>query len=151
MARPPFYKTAEELQTKIDEYFDSCGTTYVVDDTGKMVFNQFGAPVVKDRNPPTVTGLALHLGFSSRQSLINYQSKKAFVDVISRAKLRVENFVEKQIYNPEIRPAGVTFVLMNMGWANPSMTKTDTIDPEVVAKQNRERHNKLFGEYGGGQ
>ena len=136
MARPPFYKTAEELQAKIDEYFDSCGTTYVTDADGKMIFNQFGAPVVKDRNPPTVTGLALFLGFSSRQSLINYQSKKAFLDVISRAKLRVENFVEKKIYNPDIRPAGVPFVLMNMGWSNPTNIRVEPKAPDTAGDKS---------------
>jgi hypothetical protein len=113
--RPPFYKTTEELQIAINAYFDSCGVEYL-EHEGKLVRDKNGVPIVKSRKSPTVTGLALALGFSSRQSLINYQGKKAFVDTITHAKLKVENYAEQCLFNPEMRAQGPIFALKNFGW-----------------------------------
>lgn len=150
MGRPPFYATVEELQSAIDAYFDSCGVTYLRDPEGKIECDKHGNPIVLERNPPTVTGLALALGFLSRQSLINYQGKKAFHDTVTRAKLRVENFHEKKLFDPELRPQGPIFALYNFGWSSPSATRDQSVgpDPEAIAKENRSRYQKLFGAYG---
>ena len=65
---------------------------------------------------PTVTGLALALDFTSRQALLNYQIKPEFVDTVKRAKLRIENHLEKTLYR-HTGAAGVIFNLKNnFGW-----------------------------------
>ena len=88
--RPRKYQTVEQLQSAVDSYFES---------TEKY----------------TVTGLALHLGFSSRQSLINYEGySEEFFDAIKRAKLRVEVYYEERLV--ENNPAGAIFALKNFGW-----------------------------------
>ena len=46
-----------------------------------------------------MTGLALALGFASRQALLNYQGKKAFNDTITRAKSRCEEYAESRLYD----------------------------------------------------
>ena len=58
-----------------------------------------GEPVIVDAHPPTVTGLALALGFTGRQALLNYQAKKQFVDTITRAKSRCEEYAESRLFD----------------------------------------------------
>ena len=88
--RPPKYKSKEELEERIEKYFESCKGEVLKDEDGSPVLDKYGQPVIIDRRPPTITGLALALGFASRQALLNYQAKKQFNDTITRAKLRCE-------------------------------------------------------------
>lgn len=99
MARPLKYKTVAELESAIDAYFEDCKGKPLLDENGRPVLNKFGYPVILDEHPPTVTGLALALGFSSRQTLLNYQGKKQFVDTITRAKARCEAYAESRLFD----------------------------------------------------
>lgn len=99
MPKHPFYKTPEEMQEVIDRYFIECQGRPFLDDDGKPLRDKFGEIVLMDAKPPTVTGLALALGFTSRQALLNYQAKKAFVDTVTRAKSRVEQYTEERLFD----------------------------------------------------
>jgi len=88
--RPLKYKTVKELQDAIDEYFESNPDT------------------------PTITGLALHLGFDSRQSYYNYQERPEFLDTIKRASLKIESKHEARLY--ENGSSGSIFWLKNRDW-----------------------------------
>lgn len=99
MARPLKYKTVAELESAIDAYFEDCKGKPLLDENGRPVLNKFGYPVILDEHPPTVTGLSLALGFSSRQTLLNYQGKKQFVDTITRAKARCEAYAESRLFD----------------------------------------------------
>jgi len=74
VARPLDYKTVEELQAAIDRYFDACEGKVLTDDDGNVLTDKKGRPIVVGAKPPTVTGLALALGFNSRQALLNYHT-----------------------------------------------------------------------------
>ena len=87
VGRPPIYKTVNEIEEKIDAYFKECEGEILKDDNGKAVLNKFGNPVVINRKPPTVTGLALALGFTNRLDLLRYQGKKEFMDTITRGRM----------------------------------------------------------------
>ena len=115
--RPPKYKNVEEIEKKIDEYFEECKGEVIKNDDGEPVLNKYGMPVIINSRPPTVTGLALALGFTSRQALLNYQSKKEFVDTITRAKSRVEQYTEERLFDKD-GAAGAKFSLSNnfKGW-----------------------------------
>jgi hypothetical protein len=108
--RPPIFKTAEELQSKIDEYFESRKQ----ETTG---YDNKGMPVTK-MNPPSLTGLALYLGFESRQSIYDYEKNTDFSYTIKRARLKCENFIEEGLYGGEIPPAAGIFALKNFGWSD---------------------------------
>ena len=84
---PPKYKTAAELQEKIDTYFADCEGELLQDENGP-VLDKYGNEIYLHQRPPTVTGLALAVGFTSRQALLRYEGKKEFVDTITRAKAR---------------------------------------------------------------
>jgi hypothetical protein len=94
MGRPPKYKTAEELQKKIDEYFD---TLY-------------------EGTPVTITGLILHCGFCSRQSFYRLEENETFSYTIKRARLRVTNHYESLLQGNSV--AGPIFALKNLGWTD---------------------------------
>ena len=88
VGRPPKYKSKEEMEEKIEQYFKDCEGHPLTDDKGNQVYNKLGHPVIVDKRPPTVTGLALALGFNTRLSLLNYQGKKEFMNTITRAKIK---------------------------------------------------------------
>ena len=95
MGRPPKYKTAAELQKKIDEFFKE----------------------TKDEKPTiTITGLCYHLGFSSRQSFYDMEDKEEFAYTIKKARLRIEMFYEGMLLSRVT--AGAIFALKNLGWSD---------------------------------
>ena len=86
--RPPKYKAKEEMQKKINKYFEECDYK---------------------NEPYTVTGLAMALDMS-RQALVNYEGKDEFVDTIKKAKMKVEEYLERRL----IRDSSVTGIIFNL-------------------------------------
>ena len=76
------------------------------------MLNRYGQPVMIGERPPTVTGLALALGFTTRTSLLNYQGKKEFMDTITRAKSMVEAYAEERLFDRD-GSNGARFSLVN--------------------------------------
>ena len=114
--RPPKFKTAAEIQGLIDKYFEDCkGEPLMVD--GQLFLDKNGRPVVINSRPPTVTGLALALGFHSRQSLLNYQAKKEFMDTIIRAKMQVEEYCEMRLFDKDGQRGAQFSLEHNFRWA----------------------------------
>lgn len=111
MARPATWEDPEAFDKAIDQYFT-------------------------DEKTPTWTGLALHLGFESRQSLQDYKEKDGFAYSIKKALLRIENQYEKSISNRN--PAGAIFALKNFGW-----TDKHEVDQKTTLKDERIDPNKL--------
>lgn len=116
--RPPMYETPEDMQVKINEYFQKCEGEYLKDGEGNQVLDKYSKPIVINSRPPTVTGLALALGFSSRQALLNYQVKDEFNYTITRAKAYIEQYAEERLYDRE-GVQGAKFNLINnfKGWS----------------------------------
>ena len=95
IGRPVKYKTVEQLQVVLDEYFEVHNT---VD------------------NPPLMSGLALELGLS-RQGLLEYSRKDLFSDAIKRARQMVEVMNEHMLLTKKTSPIGNIFNLKNnFGW-----------------------------------
>lgn len=95
--RPLKFKSVKQLQEKIDAYFEEC------DEKG---------------DPYTITGLALALD-TTRRTLLDYETyADEFAHTIKKAKLRIENYVEKSLWAPKIA-TGVIFNLKNnFGWVD---------------------------------
>lgn len=110
--RPPMYTRAEDMQIIIDKYFEDCKGEYLKDDEGLHVLDKYGQPIVIGSRPPTVTGLALALGFTSRLALLNYQAKEEFVNAVTRAKSRCEDYAESRLYDKD-GANGAKFSLAN--------------------------------------
>lgn len=121
----PKYETVEQMQGAIDAYFDSCKGEVLRDADGKPMFNKFGQPIIYGEKPLTMSGLALALGFKSRQTLLNYKAKAEFMDTVTRAKQRVEEYVEGRLFDKD-GSAGAKFSLENnFGWASKQETKVE--------------------------
>lgn len=103
----PRYTTAEEIQKKCDLYF---------------------AQMKKEKRSLTITGLALALGLNTRLALLNYEDdekhlthieleeKKLIVNTIKRAKLKIEQYAEDNLFTGK-QIAGTIFNLKNnFGW-----------------------------------
>jgi hypothetical protein len=102
--RPPLYNNVNELQKKIDEYFES-GANKKTIIVGEATIE---LPIY------TITGLVYYLGFDSRQSFYDYEKKEEFMYNIKRARLRIEmNYEQNLQFN---NATGSIFALKNMGW-----------------------------------
>lgn len=100
VGRPLKFKTPEELQGKIDEYFDNTS-----------------------KDEWTITGLALALN-TSRQTLQNYEARDEFFDSIKKAKLKVENGYEIDL--KKHGRTGTIFALKNFDWKDKNETDLTT-------------------------
>lgn len=91
--RPNKISKKEELQDKIDKYFKECDMK---------------------SEPYTITGLCIALNIC-RDTLCEYAKKEEFSDTIKKAKLRVENYLEKHLITDG--GTGIIFNLKNnFGW-----------------------------------
>ena len=110
--RPPRFRSPEAMQAKIDAYFEACQGEVLKNDFGQPVLNKWGEAVMVDVHPPTMTGLALALGFRDRSSLLDYQAKPRFEEIIVRAKSRIEQYAEERLFDKD-GSAGARFSLQN--------------------------------------
>lgn len=140
MGMTPMYlpEDLDEMQKRIDKYFEDCAGEPLLDEDGNVMYDKYGNMIVKNARPLTVTGLALALGFTSRQALLNYQEKPAFVDTITRAKARVEQYAEERLFDKD-GANGAKFSLANNfhGWKEKKEIEADvknevTINIELV-------------------
>jgi len=104
VGRPPKYQTADELQAKVQDYFDHGVNEreYVVG--GKLV----KIPV------PTITGLVLYLGFCDRQSFYDLEKQEKFSCTVKAARSAIEQKYEENLTSSS--PVGSIFALKNFGW-----------------------------------
>ena len=107
--RPPMFETPEQLEIKIQEFFDlQC----------------------ENEEPLTISGLAFYLGFISRQSMYDYKEKEEFTYILKKATLFIEHQYESNLSGTT--PTGSIFALKNMGWKD----KTETeLSGELSVKQ----------------
>ncbi len=115
--RPPMFTDAGELRRKCEEYFLLCDSTKtLVPDkkTGELT------EVYRSR-PYTIVGLARHLGFKSRMSLLHYAGKPEFAEVVADARMRIEEQRSEQLIDRSGIPGGIIFDLKNNhGWRDES-------------------------------
>lgn len=111
--RPNRY-TAEELQSKVDQYFSE------VSEQGKM---------------PSFCGLALYLGYNSESALRRYvednsaetSNKPELVRIVSRAREKIKEANVQALYDRDMT-RGAQFVLQNgFGWSEKQEIKHDAV------------------------
>lgn len=94
---PRRWRSAKALQAAVDAYFNECS------EKGRV---------------PSVAGLALALGYMSRQALERYTDREndnnsdEYVVIITRAKMRIEEENIQLAYNRDAS-AGARFILQN--------------------------------------
>ncbi|TSJ40225.1 hypothetical protein FO440_10695 [Mucilaginibacter corticis] len=86
----------------------------------KLIESYFGLmpddQKIKDEKPepPTVAGLALFLGFNSKEDFDSYELKGKYAAEVKRARFRVMAYYESRLHYPA--PTGAMFALKSMGW-----------------------------------
>ena len=113
--QPPKFKTEKELHKKIVEYF-------------KEVKEDKEAKI-------TITGLALFLGFESRQSFYDYEDKKKFSYTIKRARSIIEQYYEHSLMS--INCTGAIFALKNFGWKDKSVIEQTVTTFDVKTRDEK--------------
>lgn len=114
---PRRYKSVKAMQEAIDRYFEDCEGHPLLDDEGEPVLDKFGQPVIVGAHPPTVTGLALALGFVGRTALLDYQGRPEFSDTVLRAKSRIEAYAEARLYDRDGQRGAEFSLKYNFKWA----------------------------------
>lgn len=141
IGRPALFRTPAEMQAKIDEYFATRKPSFLMID-GEKFLDANGNPVVEE-NPPTVVGLALFLGFESRQSLYAYAKKPDFSYTIKTAVSRMEEYAERNLFE-KAKPTGSIFWLKNHGWTaeeNRTVAVSQTLSEDDLKQIMEERLN----------
>lgn len=90
MPRPNKFKSVEEMQKAIDNYFKECDA---------------------NERPYTISGLAYALD-TTRRTLLDYEENDEFTHTIKKAKAKIEQFVEERLFMGS-NTAGVIFNLKN--------------------------------------
>jgi hypothetical protein len=123
--RPPIYKDVEDFAAKIDEYFEWVKGEYVDEQIVNVITlePEFIKRWIREPERVTLTGLALFLGFESRQSLQDYKKKPKFSYPLKRALTRVEQQYENFLF--ERNSTGAIFALKNFGWTDKSQVDVD--------------------------
>ncbi len=128
VGRPLLFATPELMQEKIDAYFLTRQPEFLKDEAGNILKNSLGRPLFK-LNPPTISGLALFLGFTDRTSLYEYKGYgDEFSDTVKRATTRIASFAEEITLSGE-NWGGAAFWLKNHGWC---AEEKRVINAEVV-------------------
>lgn len=123
--RPLKYKSKKALQEAIDDYFESCKGRVLTDATGQPIRDKYGLPIIVDAFSPTVTGLARYLGFKSRQALINYQEKEAYYEIVLDAKMRIEEYAERRLFDRDGVRGAMFTLCNNFGWDEKPTDKSE--------------------------
>ncbi len=107
--RPLKFKTPEELENAVNQYFAECE--------------------VKEK-PKTMSGLALALGID-RKTLVNYSNKDEYFHTIKSARQIVEQQNEEMLVSGKGNATGIIFNMKNnFGWVD----KTEQ-ENRVILKQ----------------
>lgn len=113
---PRKYKSVKQMQEAIDAYFESCNGEPIIGDDGQPIMDKYGNVILIGQKPPTITGLALALGFTGRQALIDYQARPEFTDTVTRAKSMCEEYAEARLYDRDGANGAKFSLSCNFGW-----------------------------------
>ena len=145
VGRPPKYKDPEELQKKIDAYFKTKDDISIItDEDGKAITDKHGK-IMFNVKPPSVAGLALYLGYESRQSIYDNGNKEEFSYIIKKARSRCEIWVHDAVCDGIIPPAVGIFLLKQFGYSDKmELEHTGKNGGPIQFEATAEKLNELF-------
>lgn len=144
--RPALFENDEQLQQAVEDYF-----AFI---KGEFHFEADPIDEAKDikvwdtyPERASITGLALFLGFESRQSIYDYESKGEFSYTIKRARLRVEAAYEQALLTNVA--TGAIFALKNFGWKDTidNTNRNVNYNTDLSTEKLKEISDKLDGNY----
>jgi hypothetical protein len=129
VGRPLKFKTVQELQEKIDEYFEYCDNK-----TKKIHSEKLGDMIVPDPEPYAMSGLAYYLDIG-RRTLINYKRRDEFLPTIKKARRKIEADVERRMNGKDTFTPGLIFnSINNFGWKQKNETDLTSNGQSIVIK-----------------
>lgn len=134
IGRPPFYKSNDELQKAIDDYFKN-GIK-----VKSVIVGSGNKKEVVEIEVPTITGLALHLGFCDRQSFYSYEKRDEFSYTIKKARFFIEQHYEELLQTGNV--TGAIFALKNFGWVDKTEVESTNRHSIEAPKTLEDWYNK---------
>lgn len=122
--RPLKYKTPEDLENAIEEYFRT----------------RIGS--IERKRAPTISGLALWLGFEDRQSLYDYKERPEFSHIIKKAVLMIEDYAEEVLLSGEGTATGAIFWLKNHKWTDKTVQDVNVTGYSLFEQKTEEKAKK---------
>ena len=136
--RQAFYKTPEELQAAVDRYFHSIAGVPVYDTRGLPVMKRNGEQRRAGMTPPTLTGLARYCGYKDRRTFSRQAKRSAdFADVVLLARLRIEDFWERALYDNDTYNGAVYMLSAGFGWGRKKAGEQEPAEMPQVRIINR--------------
>ena len=136
LGRPLIFDSPESLQKAIMDYFDDPPLKKVTITKGEKI-QTIEVPLI------TITGLAYHLGFESRQSFYDYENRPDFSYTIKRARLFIENEYESQLQIGNT--TGAIFALKNFGWSDKQeidhTSNGNELKPQIIFTKPADERN----------
>jgi hypothetical protein len=110
------FKNEKQLEKLIDEYFVICGLKSGDEETAA-------------EKTPTVSGLALALGFNSRKAMQSYNENASCRAHIERALLKIEEFAESKLFDKGQYSGAKYFLAGNFdGWDDKKENSAETLE-----------------------
>lgn len=128
VGRPLAFKTPEELQAKIDEYFEWCDDRAI-----KRVNDKGEEYMISSPAPYTMSGLARRLGVD-RRTLVNYSDKDEFFPTIRAAREKVHEDVETRLMDTKNEKGAIFNLKNNFGWKDESHTDLTSGGEKIETK-----------------
>jgi hypothetical protein len=131
---------AAQVKQLIDNYFNNIKGEYHLEQK-PLKSNKDNAETIehkvwdRDPEPPTLSALALALGFNSRQEFHDYVHHGRFSKAVKQGVLRVEACYEAHLHQ---NTTGAMFALKSMGWSEKpdplptNMEAENTLKVEIV-------------------
>ena len=115
--------TSDELSARITEYFTFIKGKYRTKRVPSKDSKKYTYAKVCEREPegPTISGLVLFLGFTSRQDFNDYEQKGKHAHILKQGRLRIEAAYEKRLH--EHYTSGPIFALKSLGWNDGKTTE----------------------------
>jgi hypothetical protein len=147
VGRPKKWETVEELEERIEAYFNSCFRKVqrrelikvAVDKDSESEYawidctDSHGNPLLENIRPLTVTGLACALD-TTRETLLDYENKPEnaqFSDTIKRAKGFIQRYAEEYLYNGKNQTGAIFNLKNNWGWVDRTETDITSKNKEI--------------------
>lgn len=129
--RPKLFKSRKALIEAVDRYFNEAKESHM---------------------PLTLTGLARSIGMKSRQTLINYKRDEKFGDIVCDARMKVEEYAERRLYDRDGARGAEFNLKFNFGWGKETEEDKKSINEGIIALAeliNKPRANRNIADFEG--
>ena len=90
-----------EFERAIQAYFKACEGLPMLHQDGTAMTDGKGNPIFKDRRAPTLPGLAVALGLTSAQQLIDLSHEDEYKVMIGTAITRIEDYAASRLFDKD--------------------------------------------------